>query len=519
MQEIKTITAHGITYSIKDETARESIVSVNDNVTALGAKVSDYIEDNADYINNILATPFIYIEQEDLTYLEGFNENSLIAFTTNYVYNAFDSYIRNEPSFYTMTKELIGYGSDANGEEDITLPIYCYHYKPTENENYSRRLKIVLTSALNGNEKVGTFAMLHLLDMGINKRNNRIINEIVGKYEIDFIPVCNPYGFNLCSTTNITQQLSNVGRNNARDVDLNRNFVYGWNYSSDENKGVSANSETETKALVEYLTSVNWDNVILMLDLHQTWGNQSLTDYKDVAQAFTNDTKLSYVYCNNYSKIGSLANKLYNIDMKSQYLIATGKVIQNAGQMIFKAMHLKGNENNVGVIECGKASKEGDNYILNDHNIICAYLSILYTTILAYCNDNTFKNEFISLSLKAFNYSINNQFEGLYDNWENATYAENNKVFASNRLLYANDINITTGDKIHAEILNGNYQLIVYYVSADGTISGNSGWTSEFDYDNTSYSKIRVVIRKPDDSNIYINNLYKDFIPILTISK
>jgi protein MpaA len=120
-------------------------------------------------------------------------------------------------------------------------PIVAYHLGQPDKAGVK---KVVLFSTMHGNERDTRLALSGLVN-----------GSTVAGLDVWVVPVYNPDGFAAGS------------RRNARGVDLNRNYSYGWkdldgNYES----GSGPASEPETKAVMQFLRDVDPDWV---LSFHQ----------------------------------------------------------------------------------------------------------------------------------------------------------------------------------------------------------------------------------------------------------
>lgn len=247
------------------------------------------------------------------------------------IYAMFDEYVDKG----IVTKKLIGYGTSSSSitddaqpaelddsgnivsinDSDSTLPIYLYSYKSQANNvKGSTVYTILISGCLHGNEKTGIPCMLNILDC-LEKGTDKHVNSIIGGYNIDFLPVVNPWGTNAAVGTTreamiaadddiayytnlIVQnielideekqkpveeqdaqqiaeweaeiknwkeerfqyfQIKYAGRCNGRNVNLNRNGDYCWQSFSVGQwtvnyKGAVPASECETKILMDLLS-------------------------------------------------------------------------------------------------------------------------------------------------------------------------------------------------------------------------------------------------------------------------
>lgn len=163
-----------------------------------------------------------------------------------------------------MSKRLLGYGSDENGNEDESLPIYEYtinnpHKAERNLPDYSPT--ILLVTGLHGSEKSPPWSTVQFFKQLLNDwQENDTLSSIKNNVQFKVIPVLNPGGYN------------DNTRRNRRGVDLNRNFLYRWDEStaSSEDKGEYPYSELETKIARDWIAE-NRGNKTIYIDFHNTF--------------------------------------------------------------------------------------------------------------------------------------------------------------------------------------------------------------------------------------------------------
>ncbi|PWV97429.1 zinc carboxypeptidase [Paenibacillus cellulosilyticus] len=174
--------------------------------------------------------------------------------TIDAIYNMYDDLAAEHPD--DISKSFLG--NDSTG-----LPIYSYQFKGSEVKQrssyssfYTRSLpKIIIATNIHGDEKASTYAIANLMKLIYTNWGSSPLLEYL-RFNVQFVvvPIVNPYGFN------------NVTRRNANGVDLNRNFDYRWNASTDDYKGASAFSEVESQYIRTLITN-NLD-AMCFLDFH-----------------------------------------------------------------------------------------------------------------------------------------------------------------------------------------------------------------------------------------------------------
>lgn len=474
--------------------------------------------------NYALNNPNIYVEIENLNQYSGFSDTSLINWTVENTYNKFDSFLGVHDN-YILEKTTLGYANNSDNDgEDSSLPILCYSYKPQMGSGLvSQRKKVILTGAIHGNEKFGAFLMLKLLSQGIEMQKQKLVNNIMGHLEIDFIPIINPYGYNQAVGTNITQQLANTGRYNARGVDLNRNFPYGYQFDNgNEPKGRSPLSEQESKAMDNYFKTIDWDNVILFLDLHQSW--QSLDEPIPellTLQIFSNDERIRGVFTDVWNDSNKLANNM-NILLQKQSDNEGASVGESGGWMIFDACHYKKNYFNIGLVEGGKGIYSNNEWNFYAEQLLSLFLTYTITSIdrlknLCYYDNNSFIDAFHY----AISYYCNNLLPLNWMDYENVIYDTTiaSVAYNGNRIFLKLDKALTVNkntDDLNIIINSDVYQCNVYSLDNNKeNIIGNTGWGGSKKITDLTSNTLLIGFRNINNSTINMNRLFKEFFPIV----
>ena len=168
--------------------------------------------------------------------------------------------------------------------------------------------KILFVAGIHGNE-IGTVKLAHQI---INYFN--YFNEFNGILFV--IPCLNPDGYDLALKNPDYEHRGRIGRFNANDVDLNRNFPtknfqsnsewgFGRNYSDEKIKifcGEFGGSEKETQALINFIKSENIENLIMLHNVGKdVVYNQSDETAKNWAEIYHKITKFKIRTNLNYS--------------------------------------------------------------------------------------------------------------------------------------------------------------------------------------------------------------------------
>lgn len=278
-----------------------------------------------------------------------------------------------------LTRTLVGYASNSEGTADRALPIYAYrHNIPINGMSTGETLKkIVLTSGVHGNEKGAAYALYEIVK-AITSAEDNLLKTVFAKYQIDIIPICNPYGWNdsIGSTEYDAEQ--NKGRLNARGVDLNRNFDAGW--VSGDYTGASAASELETQEIKTWLNSIGVNNLMMAYDFHTTFNDPVHDKTSQVyMQASPYTYKDSKTANDTFSDLVSIEKDLHDIDLTEQFINITLPQSTYNGQMQNYIASIAPCFYAMGLFEGGKRfyDSESDSFIYNDHRNITVMIDVL----------------------------------------------------------------------------------------------------------------------------------------------
>jgi murein tripeptide amidase MpaA len=115
---------------------------------------------------------------------------------------------------------------------------------------------------MHGNEPPSKEVLLHFIDYLLNNQmNDENVDYILKNTRIHILPLMNPDGQER-AIPGICNDEANLGRNNAKDVDLNRNFpdIFECN---------EVNLEPETEAIIRWLDR---NDFILSANFHSGAG-------------------------------------------------------------------------------------------------------------------------------------------------------------------------------------------------------------------------------------------------------
>ncbi|MGO3056993.1 MAG: M14 family metallopeptidase [Halomonas sp.] len=160
---------------------------------------------------------------------------------TSIFYGMLDELVSDFPDYITKTK----LGDDDFGNEIFEYRAapagYWTRWYPENQPEAIAKPKIVLFGCVHGGEKGAAISNYQLLrEICYRWKEDERLAYLRWGVEIVLIPVVNAWGFN-----------NGDLRNNGNDVDINRNFPYGWEQSTDPFKGPSPASEKETQIVLQ----------------------------------------------------------------------------------------------------------------------------------------------------------------------------------------------------------------------------------------------------------------------------
>lgn len=124
---------------------------------------------------------------------------------------------------------------------------------------------IILTSGLHGVEPDAVHTVYHFMDDLCNHRfESESLLYLYKNVKFVIIPVCNPWGY------------VNQSYHNCNDVDLNKNFEYGYRTNGSANTGTAAYSEAETRLMKSVFDE--YSDAILHLECHGKYGEDTAYD-------------------------------------------------------------------------------------------------------------------------------------------------------------------------------------------------------------------------------------------------
>ena len=168
-------------------------------------------------------------------------------------YPAYSEYTTMMEKFqedYPEICKIVEFGKSVQGRKLLTAKI-------SDNANEEEKEPAFLClSTLHGDELVGYVLMLHLIDYLLSEYGkNKLITSLVDSVEIWINPLSNPDGVYYGGNSTI----SGARRNNANNIDLNRNFPYVTDI------GNSPDQEIEIKSIIDFAETHHF---VMSADLH-----------------------------------------------------------------------------------------------------------------------------------------------------------------------------------------------------------------------------------------------------------
>ena len=277
----------------------------------------------------------IYIDEVSVSM-----EETLTNMTITDIYDEYDSLVSSYPN--NVSRNLIGYGSTNTGEEDLSLPIYEYVFKPSQdiNDSLSETPVMLIQTGTHGNEKSTVYSTLTFCK---ELMENIELEDIKNNVCIKVVPITNPGGFN------------DNTRNNRNDVNLNRNYQYQWSKATDEDKGSAPLSEPETQATHDWMLANS--EAIFYTDFHNSLSET--TSY-----TVTMSEYMKKLYSSVIRRISKGWRNRFNIGPTTR---PHGQIIDiwSNGWSIQDAYHIAGIENTL-TLEVGYKSASDDSTIYDE---------------------------------------------------------------------------------------------------------------------------------------------------------
>jgi len=242
-------------------------------------------------------------------YLEDLDESTDVSsLTTNDIYNFFEE-IGNYES-----KKTIGYANGFENMEEYAINLYSYRGRFSDIKNsFDFKLpKVLITGGVHGEEKGSPYNLSRFAKLICDKHSAP--SSILSMADIDIVPVVNTWGY------------TNHSRLNHNMVNINRNFNYKWQESTDPNKGLNPLSESESRAISNLIEENQYDYIIDCHEANLSNGLYIATQNTEFASTFLKTMKrIHNTFLNKYgiypvnrsqgvaekNNIPSLSNEMY----------------------------------------------------------------------------------------------------------------------------------------------------------------------------------------------------------------
>lgn len=153
-------------------------------------------------------------------------------------------------------------GKDASGAYDIKQ--YVLDAPSVLSSGYTSAIKrekpvFIITSGLHGVEPDAVHSVYHFMkDLCQNHMESEQLEYLHNNVKFVIVPISNPWGY------------VNQNYHNSNDVDLNKNFEYGYQNDGTDNTGTAAYSESETALLKGVFDT--YKNAVFHLECHGKHG-------------------------------------------------------------------------------------------------------------------------------------------------------------------------------------------------------------------------------------------------------
>lgn len=231
------------------------------------------------------------------------------------VYALYDQLLSEFPDI--LEKNLLGYATAPNGSTNMSFPIYEYVIRKPEEPSWwgnevpmTPPATILLSSSVHGLEKISVQALYEFINSLIRDwRENELLENLLFNFEYRIIPLANPVGY------------TNNTRNNARNVNINRNFAWNWESQTGDdvaNKGDAPLSELETQVLANWF-EINKD-ALLYIDFHDTLMTSNVTPGTLISYQNTLNEDIRKVYSTLIRKMSRRWIDKYDIQTNNRVL-------------------------------------------------------------------------------------------------------------------------------------------------------------------------------------------------------
>jgi len=220
---------------------------------------------------------------------------------------------------------------DSIGKSWESRDIFAFHITASTN---STRPKIWTQCNIHAREWITGATCQYIVNELLTKYGTDTeITNLINSVEFVFIPIVNPDGYDYTWTRDRLWRKNRRNNGNSYGVDLNRNFNAQWGGvgssptpSSDTYRGPSAESEPETKALVQYYSKFN--NIVGAIDMH-SYSQYVLRPFTHVNTSPKDEANMKTVTDEMVRIIKSVHGKTYTAGRWYNTLYASSGVAQD----------------------------------------------------------------------------------------------------------------------------------------------------------------------------------------------
>lgn len=267
----------------------------------------------------------------DIAEWDGDTKTSLTSWDYNKLISEWDA-LQVANTEVMSEKSIIGYASMEGGtgiaSQDTSRPIYEYvispyprnlfPYEEYDSATPQNKVKILISTGVHGNEKSASTGVLLFVKRLLS--GDKAMAPLAQNCEFHIIPCVNPWGYD------------NVQRNNARNVNVNRNFGYNWEHQAGGNiseKGISAYSEQETIAIRDWMED-NKD-MDIFIDVHDSAVGSSP---QEALFTYTYSPFMQHVWWSYLRMISPIAVAKYPSTLTNKQLIGYPGFVMTSGTIV-----------------------------------------------------------------------------------------------------------------------------------------------------------------------------------------
>ncbi len=269
-------------------------------------------------------------------------------------------------------------GKDATDTYDIK----CYTLTPPTDQGYMQKNlpTIILVAGLHGYEWASQFASYCLMeDLSQNYASSDYLFYLRNNVKFIIVPTANPYGY------------ANGTYKNGRDVNINRNFSYGFDdevYASTEQGygGTEAFTEAET-TYIKRLIDENAD-AFCFIDFHCNNDAYQNQNWSQVAwHSLTTDIQSDAIEFAAAATIAGVTSRIAKSDWTTAAAGDCGYISHNTGSGMSKSYAAKQGMLSICVEACERFPTDDGMYEIHVQRLNAELIENLIINILRFCKD------------------------------------------------------------------------------------------------------------------------------------